>query len=66
VDDGGLQQQPELGDAVDAPTREQVTDDLSLLDDDDDMPLPLPTQLDKRLQRAAQFAFLDPDDGISL
>jgi type IV secretion system protein VirD4 len=64
-DDGGLQQQPELGDVVDVPTHEQVPDDLSLLDDDD-VPLPLPTQLDKRLQRAAQFAFLDPDDGISL
>ncbi len=39
--------------------------DLGLLDDDD-LPLPLPRQLDPALQRTARLASLDPDDGIDL
>ncbi|MES2246505.1 MAG: conjugal transfer protein TraG [Pseudomonadota bacterium] len=65
VDDGGRQQQPELGEVIYMPQPETGTDDLGLLDDDD-APLPLPTQLDPRLQRAARLAALDPDDGIAL
>jgi len=65
VDDGGRQQQPELGEVAYAPQPEPGADDLGLLDDDDS-PLPLPTQLDPRLQRAARLAALDPDDGIAL
>ncbi|MFT3778336.1 MAG: conjugal transfer protein TraG [Ottowia sp.] len=65
VDDGGRQQQPELGEVSYVPQPEPATDDLGLLDDDD-VPLPLPTQLDPRLQRAARLAALDPDDGIAL
>ena len=34
--------------------------------DDDDMPLPLPRQLDPTLQRTSRLASLDPDDGIEL
>ncbi|MFT3819571.1 MAG: conjugal transfer protein TraG [Rubrivivax sp.] len=65
VDDGGHQQQPELGEVAYTPQPEPGADDLGLLDDDD-LPLPLPTQLDPRLQRAARLAALDPDDGIAL
>ena len=64
VDEGGHQQQPELGEVAYTPQPEPA-DDLGLLDDDD-LPLPLPTQLDPRLQRAARLAALDPDDGIAL
>ena len=39
--------------------------DLGLLDDDD-LPLPLPRQLDPALQRTARLASLDPNDGIDL
>ena len=65
VDDGGQQHQPELGEVTYTQQSEPGPDDLSLLDDDDS-PLPLPTQLDPRLQRAARLAALDPDDGIAL
>lgn len=65
VDDGGRQQQRELADVVYTPEPESAVDDLGLLDDDD-LPLPLPAQLDPRLQRTARFAALDPDDGIAL
>jgi len=41
-------------------------DDLALLDDDDDLPLPLPGQLDPAMQRTARLASLDPNDGIDL
>jgi type IV secretion system protein VirD4 len=34
--------------------------------DDDDMPLPLPRQLDPAMQRTARLASLDPNDGIEL
>jgi type IV secretion system protein VirD4 len=65
VDDGGLQQQPEFPDVAEVPMRDESATDLALLDDDD-LPLPLPTQIDRRLQRPAQFAFIDHDDGIAL
>jgi type IV secretion system protein VirD4 len=65
VDDGGRQHQPELGEVAFTPQPEHSADDLGLLDDDDSS-LPLPTQLDPRLQRAARLAALDPDDGIAL
>ncbi len=63
--EGGLRQQPELPETVAYhPTPEGAASDLALLDDDDD--LPLPSQLDPRLSRAARLAALDPDDGIQL
>lgn len=66
ADDGGPRQQPELsGVAVYSPEPEHSTSDLSLLDDDD-FPLPLPSQLDPTLQRTARLASLDPNDGIDL
>jgi len=65
IDDGGLQQQPDLRELVLAPETERISDDLALLDDDD-IPLSVPTQPDPRLQRAARLAALDPDDGIAL
>jgi type IV secretion system protein VirD4 len=65
ADDGGLRWQPELSEvAVYRPEPENSASDLSLLDDED--PLPLPSQLDPRLQRTARLAALDPDDGIQL
>ena len=67
ADEGGPRRQPELSEAVAYnPASEHVASDLALLDDEDDAPLPLPSQLDPRLQRAARLAALDPDDGISL
>jgi type IV secretion system protein VirD4 len=67
ADEGGPRRQPELSEAVAySPVPDQPASDLALLDDDDDLPLPLPAQLDPRLQRAARLAALDPDDGISL
>jgi type IV secretion system protein VirD4 len=65
IDDGGHQQQPELAEDAFMPEPEHAVGDLGLLDDDD-LPLPLPAQLDPRLQRTARLAALDPDDGISL
>jgi len=65
IDDGGHQQQPELAEVAFMPEPEHAVDDLGLLDDDD-LPLPLPAQLDPRLQRTARLAALDPDDGIAL
>jgi len=66
ADDGGPRQQPELSEiATYSPEPEQSASDLSLLDDDD-LPLPLPSQFDPRLQRTARLAALDPDDGIQL
>ena len=40
--------------------------DLALFDDDDDLPLPLPRQLDPAMQSVARLASLDPSDGIEL
>ncbi|MGI9026900.1 MAG: conjugal transfer protein TraG [Burkholderiaceae bacterium] len=64
VDDGGLQQQPELSDVVITLQSDHAPDDLALLDDD--VTLTLPTQFSPRLQRTARLASLDPDDGIAL
>jgi len=67
ADEGGPRRQPELSETV-AYDPEQAASaaDLGLLDDDDDLPLPLPRQLDTTLQRTARLASLDPDDGIDL
>jgi type IV secretion system protein VirD4 len=64
LDDGGHQQQPELAEVAFTPNPVQVAEDMSLLDDD--LPLPLPVSLDTRQQRSARLAALDPDDGITL
>jgi len=66
TDDGGPRRQPELSEAVAYdPELSAPAADLGLLDDDD-VPLPLPRQLDPALQRTARLASLDPDDGIAL
>lgn len=67
VDEGGPRQQPELSEvaAYPAETEPLATSDLALLDDDD-LPPPLPSRLDPRLQRTARLAALDPGDGIQL
>jgi type IV secretion system protein VirD4 len=55
ADEGGPRRQPELSEAVAYnPTPEHAASDLALLDDEDD--LPLPSQLDPRLQRAARLS----------
>jgi len=67
ADDGGPRRQPELSEAVAyAPELAAPAADLALLDDDDDLPLPLPRQLDPAMQRTARLASLDPNDGIEL
>ena len=67
ADDGGPRRQPELSEtAAYDPDLAAPAADLGLLDDDDDLPLPLPRQLDPALQRTARLASLDPDDGIDL
>jgi type IV secretion system protein VirD4 len=66
ADDGGPRRQPELSEDTEySPEELPQTNDLALLDDDD-VPLPLPRQLDPSLQRTARLASLDPDDGIQL
>jgi type IV secretion system protein VirD4 len=66
ADDGGLRRQPELAEVAEyRPEQEPACNDLALLDDDD-LPLPLPRQLDPAMQRTARLASLDPDDGIQL
>ena len=66
ADDGGPRRQPELAEVTAHVTElESHATDLALLDDDD-LPLPMPAQLDPRLQRSARMAALDPDDGIAL
>ncbi|WP_186039829.1 conjugal transfer protein TraG [Burkholderia gladioli] len=67
ADDGGPRRQPELSETVsyDPETDARATD-LVLLDDEDDLPLPLPGQLDPAMQRTARLASLDPNDGIDL
>ena len=62
-DEGGLRREPELDVEVDTPIHDAGMD-LDFLDDDD-TPL-LPIQPDRRQQRAARLAALDPDDGIPL
>ncbi|PJL43877.1 conjugal transfer protein TraG [Stenotrophomonas maltophilia] len=67
ADDGGPRRQPELSETVTyAPELAAPAADLALLDDDDDLPLPLPRQLDPSMQRTARLASLDPNDGIEL
>lgn len=65
MDDGGLQRQPELAEVDVNFEPESVEADLALLDDDD-APLPVPDQVQRRMQRTARLAALDPDDGIAL
>ena len=66
ADDGGPRRQPELSEVAEySPEQESPANDLALLDDDD-LPLPLPRQLDPAMQRTARLASLDPDDGIQL
>ena len=66
ADDGGPRRQPELSEVAEYhPEQEPASNDLVLLDDDD-LPLPLPRQLDPTMQRTARLASLDPNDGIEL
>jgi type IV secretion system protein VirD4 len=66
ADDGGPRRQPELSETVAYdPELAAPVADLGLLDDDD-LPLPLPRQLDPAMQRTARLASLDPNDGIEL
>jgi type IV secretion system protein VirD4 len=67
ADDGGPRRQPELSETVAYdPELAAPAADLGLLDDDDDLPLPLPRQFDPAMQRVARLASLDPNDGIEL
>ena len=67
TDDGGPRRQPELSEVTEySPEPLSAGNDLGLLDDDDDLPLPLPRQLDPAMQRTARLASLDPNDGIEL
>ncbi len=66
ADDGGPRRQPELSEVAEYhPEQEPASNDLALLDDDD-LPLPLPRQLDPAMQRTARLASLDQHDGIEL
>ncbi|WP_186116292.1 conjugal transfer protein TraG [Burkholderia gladioli] len=66
ADDGGLRRQPELSEVSEySPEQPPADSDLALLDDDD-LPLPLPRQLDPAMQRTARLASLDHDDGLQL
>ncbi|HBP1854992.1 conjugal transfer protein TraG [Pseudomonas aeruginosa] len=66
ADDGGPRRQPELSETVAYdPEPDAHATDLALLDDDD-LPLPLPGQLDLAMQRTARLASLNPNDGIDL
>ncbi|KDC32810.1 type IV secretory system Conjugative DNA transfer [Bordetella bronchiseptica F4563] len=62
-DEGGQCIVPELDNEAAAPAREDDPD-LALIDDAEDLPLPI--EPDRRLQRTARLAALDPDDGIPL
>lgn len=66
--DGGLQQQPELAPEP-AMSLDRPAGDLGVLLDDADeeaLPAAVPSRPDRRLQRAARLAALDPADGIPL
>lgn len=66
TDDGGPRRQPELSEVAEySPEPQPTENDLALLDDDD-LPLPLPRQLDPAMQRTARLASLDQQDGIEL
>ncbi|MFW6853316.1 conjugal transfer protein TraG [Burkholderia gladioli] len=66
ADDGGPRRQPELSEVAEySPEPQSADNDLALLDDDD-LPLPLPRQLDPAMQRTARLASLDQQDGIEL
>jgi type IV secretion system protein VirD4 len=65
ADEGGHQIKPELDVLIDAPVVPDAGD-LLVLDDEDDVPSQPPRELDRRLQRTARIAALDPDDGIVL
>jgi type IV secretion system protein VirD4 len=65
ADEGGHQLKPEPDIAIDIPTADGL-DDLLVLDDEDDVPLQRPRDLDPRQQRTARLAALDPNDGIAL
>ncbi|WP_321855500.1 conjugal transfer protein TraG [Paraburkholderia tropica] len=66
ADDGGPRRQPELSEVSEySPVQPPADSDLALLDDDD-LPLPLPRQLDPAMQRTARLASLDHDDGLQL
>ncbi|PZP61692.1 MAG: conjugal transfer protein TraG [Pseudoxanthomonas spadix] len=67
TDDGGPRRQPELSEVAKYhPEQTALANDLALLDDDDDLPLPLPGQLDPAMQRTARLASLEQHDGIEL
>ena len=60
ADEGGPRRQPELSEVAEYhPEQTAAANDLALLDDDDDLPLPLPGQLDPAMQRTARLASLD-------
>ncbi|MBP7657552.1 MAG: type IV secretory system conjugative DNA transfer family protein, partial [Pseudoxanthomonas sp.] len=67
TDEGGPRRQPELSEVAEySPEPQAAGNDLGLLDDDDDLLLPLPRQFDPAMQRTARLASLDPNDGIDL
>jgi type IV secretion system protein VirD4 len=66
ADDGGPRRSPSFRSREYDPEQGRAANDLALLDDDDDLPLPLPRQLDPAMQRTARLASLDPNDGIEL
>ncbi|MBN9330202.1 MAG: conjugal transfer protein TraG [Comamonas sp. SCN 67-35] len=66
AEDGGPRRQPELSEVAEYILEQQPADnDLALLEDDD-LPLPLPRQLNPAMQRTARLASLDQHDGIEL
>ncbi|HDR9796780.1 TPA: conjugal transfer protein TraG [Burkholderia cenocepacia] len=66
ANDGGPRRQPELSEVAEySPEPQSADNDLALLDDDD-LPLPLPRQLDPAMQRMARLASLNQQDGIEL
>lgn len=65
ADDGGPRRQPELSEVTEySPEPLSAGNDLGLLDDDDDLPLPyaaaLPGQFDPAMQRTARLASSTP------
>jgi type IV secretion system protein VirD4 len=66
TDDGGPRRQPELSEVAAYNPEQQPPDNDLVLLDDDDLPLPLPRQLDPAMQRTARLTSLDQQDGIEL